>query len=453
MTYGKIDLNWTPNANAVTQKVQRAESNSGPWTTLATLSATASSYTDNSVVTNPHTDYYYRIETTCSSGTDYSTVIQEEARCCPEDNKSYVFEARDNTYENVNGQTQSVYIKYKDGLFNWINNTYGSSKNITRSVQLSKGSNFDIRRVFCALCSELFELDTTNPNSNNTLTPQVTYKSEQASLISQMPTPPTAFGGDNYYNLGNYWGKQIQPANILPSGDQIQFGFANSTRTSFTIYTGKYVKLGTVTGDPSPNQSIVNHAPSNISTQDFSHAGAPFWNTTTNAPAGYYYEFNAVRLPVQAGRYHTTSGSWGDAGSPSSNTSHPTRNFSTAFSSIPTTSSLSGNVSNSTWRIAIFDTGFFNVSFNHPGRCLVYPYKISRNSNYDVVNSNNVITHYGFDLHADAYNVSWSNSTNTVTYWAHSMVPWQTGDPLPYNGSGVYPLVSQPDLIIKFMNS
>ena len=56
-------IDWTPSADATSQEVHRSLSSSGPWTVIATVGATVSSFTDTTVDPTPFTTYYYKIKT------------------------------------------------------------------------------------------------------------------------------------------------------------------------------------------------------------------------------------------------------------------------------------------------------------------------------------------------------------------------------------------------------
>lgn len=58
--FDQVQLGWTDNANNETNfRLERADSASGPWSTLATLAANTTSYTDSTVAAT--TTYYYRL--------------------------------------------------------------------------------------------------------------------------------------------------------------------------------------------------------------------------------------------------------------------------------------------------------------------------------------------------------------------------------------------------------
>ena len=445
MTISKIELTWTPNAQAVSQEVQRALSSSGPWTTIATLSGTASSYTDNTVVSNPHTDYFYRIETTCSAGVSYGSVVQEEARCCPTDNDVDIFKFRDTTYDTVGSAegpvTAETHIQYKDGLNTYLNNNYNTSKTVDQTKQVRKlatGSNpSEFRAVACHVCSQQFSYDTTTTGTS-TNTGQVSLSYNQSSLISQFPTPPSSFGGSHYNNLGKYWAKKTQSiTTIAPINNRFQLGITNSAdgSTTFRPWGGRGVYLQTAT-----RLQNANNAP----TSDWNFGAIPVVNPTTGAPNGQWQTFKSVQLPKSAGSYNTSDPDeepeWTTTAS-----GYTLRDFSTGLQSIPQTSTLN-NIDASPYCIAFMDQGY--VDINNALRCQVFVYRLSRNTNFDYYNSNNVLTHYGFDLSPEEFNFQWKEGA--IQFSVTSQIPYQTDDFLPYNYNGSQSIgADQTNTILK----
>ena len=76
-TTTSIVLNWTAagGANSTGQKVERSLAGAGTYTTLATLNATATTYTDNTAVVD--TVYDYRIVNICEVGGPTSSGTQD----------------------------------------------------------------------------------------------------------------------------------------------------------------------------------------------------------------------------------------------------------------------------------------------------------------------------------------------------------------------------------------
>ena len=199
MTINKIELTWTVNPQAISQEVQRAESNSGPWTTLATLSATASTYTDNTVVSNPHTDYFYRIKTICSAGTDYSAVIQEESRCCPTDNKANIFGVR-RSLTNNNPVTVTYVDKTSDFVLN--NSTYYTNPKHTTitSKYDSLSPQANTISIICPNCGDDF-------TKTGTGDADISMMSLQKHITQYLPNAHSTLGGSANAGMGNVFRK------------------------------------------------------------------------------------------------------------------------------------------------------------------------------------------------------------------------------------------------------
>ena len=417
----RIKVTWTTSSNASSYKIYRSDNSNGPWTLLGNLPGYIGTWYDNSVDPSPFKDYYYQIVTTCTNGSTSVENVTVQCQNCPTENQTNIFGLRDtvlNTITNSFGgiYTPNVEVQYWDGLNDYLNNNYNSNKTILQTASATKyppnnPAGSDFRSLFCHKCGK----NITNLTPNQP-TAEFSYMSNQGALISQLPTPPTQFGGSSNYNVGTFYQKKQQSnESLAPLSIKFKMGISGTDNgsSSFVGYNGSYVYLN--------GFQLSNY---NGTKQDFSMAGVPVSDSSGN-PNGNYVEFQSVQIGKNANA----------VGQPLTFT-----DFSTGLDLIP-----SGSTWNSNWYVAFFDSGYLN-SLNNPLRCLMYVYKIRRQPNFDFY-TNNVLTSYGFDLKPVEFNVNWRETD--IRWSTKSNIPYQSGDALPYNANGY----DQNDMYLKFYQS
>jgi hypothetical protein len=182
----QIILNWTPVATATVQKIYRSStSNTGPWTLVHTINnGSTNTWTDTTVDPTPMEQYYYYIETTCSTGTSDSNVDYDLCNNCDEgnDNQSlFIFKNNNTTDAN-----SLVYFTYENYSKAYWNATYGTSLNTTTTIGIGQTPNSGYNKyVACHTCGEPVTMALPNPlvtesgTYNGTLNADYTHSSEQ----------------------------------------------------------------------------------------------------------------------------------------------------------------------------------------------------------------------------------------------------------------------------------
>ena len=194
----QIILNWTPVATATVQKIYRSStSNSGPWTLIATLGAAVSSYTDTSVDPTPMTQYYYYIETICSSGSSDSNVDSDLCNNCDEGNGNqslFIFKNNNTTDSN-----SLVYFTYENYSKTYWNQTYNTSLTTTTTIGIGQTPNTGYNKyVACHTCGQPVTMALPNPlvtpegTYNGTLNAEYTHSSEQ-NMENFLPSSASGF--------------------------------------------------------------------------------------------------------------------------------------------------------------------------------------------------------------------------------------------------------------------
>ena len=399
----RIKITWTTSTNAASYKIYRSENSNGPWVLKATVVPYIGTWYDNDVDPSPFTTYYYQIVTTCTNGSTSTETVSAQCKNCPVNNRPTIFGLRQTVYSPQGG----VQVDYYNSLNEFLNNNYNSNKTIIQSASASKNSPpyQENRKLFCHKCGK--DITSSSPNSS---TAEVSYQSNQISMVSQLPTSPTQFGGSANDNLGTFTQKKkMSMWNLLPTGTQFDWGIGSTDNGQMTFmgYNGSFVYLNPV----GSTYDVVNY---NGTAQDFSSAGAPVSNSGGTFQ-GYYLPWKSIRI--------------GKMGAPTGQPQTYT-DFSAGLSLIPSGTTW-GNTS---WYVAFFDPGFGNIQ--SATKCLVYLYKIRRQPLYDNYNSNSVLINYGFELNAVEYNFYVLDGN--IRWYMDMNIPWQTGDFLPYNRDALY---------------
>jgi hypothetical protein len=170
----QIILNWTPVATATVQKIYRSStSNSGPWTLVHTINnGTTDTWTDTTVDPTPMQQYYYYIETTCSSGTSTSNVDQDLCNNCDEGNgNKSLFIFKNNI---TNDSSNLVYFTYEHWGKDYWNNTFNTSLTTTSTIGVGQTPTTGFNKyIACHTCGEPVTMALPNP----LVTPEGTYSS------------------------------------------------------------------------------------------------------------------------------------------------------------------------------------------------------------------------------------------------------------------------------------
>lgn len=270
MQNAKMVLNWTPSPDATGQQVQRSLSSSGPWSTIATISGTTNSFTDNSVDPTPFTTYHYRIVTLCNGSTSTSSSEDDVCKNCPTEGNTFIFGARNLDANTINVQWTSATNK-------WINNNYPPSPllSTTKTVAVYPPPSNTSKLLFCAECGEDINLTwapgeggTPNgsPNSSN-----FSYMQQQQHIASYLPTPPSNLGGNANDNLGTVTRKMSTAGIGAPTAGRFLLGIGAANSSTFTPWAGQYVSANTnvtmpVGSTPSGSYWNFGNMPSNNGT-------------------------------------------------------------------------------------------------------------------------------------------------------------------------------------------
>lgn len=238
-------ITWTPSPDATAQQVLRSTASNGPWTTIATLSASSSSYTDVTVDPTPFTTYYYKIKTICSSGSIDTPVESDVCQNCPTSGNTFIFGGRN----KATTQTYSDF-SWTSGPNKWINSNYGTSLPTLGSYTglNNDGTSNPNKFLFCAECGKDINISV-NPFTGGTLNSDFSYIEQQGHLASHLPTPPSGLGGNANNNLGTVKRKFQAPGQIAyPGGGRFQLGIGNVSSSSFLPWNGGYVSANTNSG-------------------------------------------------------------------------------------------------------------------------------------------------------------------------------------------------------------
>lgn len=214
----KMVIQWVPSANALTQSVQRALASTGPWTTLVSgLGPTVNLYEDTTVIDNPFTVYYYRILTYCDaeSAPIPSAVDSKKSGNCPSEGDSTIF-----GLWSTNGGLITTF-NYYDA----VSESYGFTPAKTVTSPAGK------IRVVCHKCGELIQ-----PTGIYAQYGDVSYLTNQNSIVQYLPTSPVALGGTQNDNRGTVL-RKLRVNNSILANDVAHFGNGSGTTFSQVLLT------------------------------------------------------------------------------------------------------------------------------------------------------------------------------------------------------------------------
>ena len=243
-------ISWTPSSDATSQEVHRSLSSSGPWTVIATVGASVSSFTDITVDPTPFTTYYYKIKTICADGSSDSLSNYDVCQNCPTSGNSFIFGAR-------NLESSDMSVQFTSGTNKWINTNYTPSPLLatTKSLGVPNPPSNTSKVLFCAECGEDVNISWqptefgTPPGSPSNS--DFSYMEQQGHLASHLPTPPSGLGGSANYNLGTVTRKMTVPGQLgSPGPGRFQIGIGNPGLSTFTAWNGGYVASYANSGNP-----------------------------------------------------------------------------------------------------------------------------------------------------------------------------------------------------------
>ena len=231
-------INWTPSSDATSQEVHRSLSSSGPWTVIATVGASVSSFTDITVDPTPFTTYYYKIKTICANGSSDSLINYDVCQNCPTEGDTFIFGGRNKTLAQVYAD-----YTWTSGTNAWINTNYGTSLSTTgqaSTLSNDNGTNSTNKFLFCASCGDDVNI------SNSGFTPgaldaDFSYMENQAHIAAQLPTAPSGLGGNANNNLGEVYRKFTSAGITNPGPGRFQLGIGNVSSNQFLQWNGGYV--------------------------------------------------------------------------------------------------------------------------------------------------------------------------------------------------------------------
>lgn len=375
----RFKITWTPSSTAVSQKLYRSLSNTGPWTLIATLGATVDSYTDSSVDPTPADVYYYKLDTICSNGNSETPVIFDLAINCDSNGKTRLFGLVNNATESSN----ILDFTYYDTLSLFANTYYSASAPYPRTISVDKVSPVV---VVCQKCGKdvTYSLNATSASFGSTQTlGDYSYLSTQGHIIKYLPASPTILGGSSNNNAGTVFQK-IYEGTLAPVPGRFQLGIGNLGSNTWVGWGFGYVSAG---------------ANTSVSTANLKWNYGEVPSSTSTANGG----FTGIRI---------SKTDW-------DGTSAGTANFAGALA----------QMTSSNWYISILDKDNPNFADNtaYGGlSCDHHIYKLTRKPAWDYI-VNGVITHYGFTMQAWSY-VDHNGYRIYSSFAAEDYLPYSAGN-------------------------
>jgi len=351
----RFKITWTPSSAAVSQKLYRSLSNTGPWTLIATLGPTVDSYTDSSVDPTPADVYYYKLDTICSNGNSETAVVFDTAINCDSNGKTRLFGLVNNATETNN----ILDFTYYDTLSLFANTYYSASTSYPKTITVDKT---DPIVVVCQKCGQdvTYSLNATSASFGATQTlGDYSYLSTQGHIIKYLPTSPTGLGGSSNNNAGTVRQK-LYEGTLAPVGGRFQLGVGNTGSNTWVGWGFGYVSA---------------NANTSVATTNLTWNYGEMPSSTSTANGG----FTGIRI---------SKADW-DGNSPG------TEDFSSALAQL-TGSNWYVSILDSSNLVYVDNTAYGGLSCEH------HIYKLTRKSAWDYV-VNGVITHYGFIMQRYSY--------------------------------------------------
>lgn len=388
----RIRVSWTPSSDAVSQRLYRSDGSTGPWTLLALLNATASTYLDTTTDPTPHTTYYYKVQTVCSGGTTTDSAVQNVVcKNCPTQGTTYLFGLR-----NLSTQ-QGNYLDftYYSGHASFLNGAgysatqLDSTQTVNPVISVPSNNNGAAYKVIvCQKCGEeitkvVNSFSAANGASNNN--GDFSYLSNQNHIASYLPTPPSTLGGDANGNLGSVFRKMFPAGAIANNGGSGRFrlGIGSPLSNTFVPWTGGYVQ----------NNANVSSGTANPINMYWNYGQMPSHTSTNNGG------FTQIQIDRNT--------------------------FVTSGSSVNQSTGLASLTGNNVY-MSIVDEYYIGANYYGGAlKCEHHLYKLTRKSSYDIVTSG-TIRAYGFSM------VKYSNIVHNQTQISESPAD-EDFFPYPYN--------------------
>ena len=332
----RVNITWTPIANAYGQAVQRREYGTSTWTNLISVQGSGmSSYTDSTATDmDPQTVYEYRIKTQIYYQPDvYTTIDSDLAKNCPTAGITNIFGFKNET----NGGGNALDFTWFDPEAEWLNQNWGTSKSTARNMTITSQSSGSRIPLGCHKCGELVDYSISPISGNSIVNGDFSYMTDYVSIASWLPTPISAFGGNANSNMGNIIRKLDVTYTQQIGGTKFQLGVGNQFNPTFYPFNGKKLTA-------------------------FGHASqAPTYSPTL------FGDYNFKTIPNTAGSNQIFTGI--KIGTAGNNT------LDTALA----------NISGSNTYVAIVDEQFTqnSISANTPYKCHMHMYKLTRWSGWD----------------------------------------------------------------------
>lgn len=256
----KMILTWTPSPDATSQQVLRLEGsinpavNTGTYSVIATLNATASTYTDTTVDPTPMKFYHYKINTICANGSSETTIVTELCNNCDEGNGNpSLFIAKTKI---TNSNTNEVTFTYEDSARAWYNTQFGTSLPTAQIRTVGRTPVTGVSKaVLCHTCGDevTYQLSSfANMAGETQLNAEYTHAGNQNSQ-SYLPSSPI---GLNTTQVNRSW--TFDPGNNTSTSHLNQDGYfwlgSQTNSTKATSFKAKVIPTSYNIGELAVNQ-------------------------------------------------------------------------------------------------------------------------------------------------------------------------------------------------------